>query len=115
MLLLASLSKVFFDRLATEEDREYFMQMLGGIVNRSFSGLGLNYEQCFGEGVTPMLWSGIQRNGLYDEINDIPKVKKRFFFFLLFFLLLFSSFFSSSSFFFTIYSLGLFFLFFSSS
>ena len=65
--------RVFFDRLATVEDREYFMQMLGGMVSRSFSGLGLNYEQCFGEGTTPMLWSGIQRNGIYDEIKDITK------------------------------------------
>ena len=47
--------------------------MLGGMVSRSFSGLGLNYEQCFGEGTTPMLWSGIQRNGIYDEIKDITK------------------------------------------
>ena len=47
--------------------------MLGDMVGRSFSSSGLNYESCYGEGVLPLLWSGIQKNGIYDEINDFNK------------------------------------------
>ena len=65
--------RVFFDRLATKDDRDYFEHMLGDMVGRSFSSSGLNYESCYGEGVLPLLWSGIQKNGIYDEINDFTK------------------------------------------
>ena len=65
--------RVFFDRLATQDDRDYFEHMLGDMVGRSFSSSGLNYESCYGEDVLPLLWSGIQKNGIYDEINDFTK------------------------------------------
>tara|TARA_B110000091_G_scaffold201914_1_gene233952 strand:- start:56 stop:1435 length:1380 start_codon:yes stop_codon:yes gene_type:complete len=68
-------NRVFYDRLATVDDRDYFHHMLGDMVGRTFSSSGLNYENCYGEGVEPMLWSGIQKNGTYDEIKDLTKFK----------------------------------------
>ena len=56
-------NRVFYDRLATKDDRDYFHHMLGDIVGRTFSSSGLNYEKCYGDGVLPSLWSGIQKNG----------------------------------------------------
>jgi dynein heavy chain len=56
-------NRVFYDRLATKDDRDYFHHMLGDMVGRTFSSSGLNYEKCYGDGVLPSLWSGIQKNG----------------------------------------------------